>query len=98
MKLDLLTHPGDGNVTDYFREQNTKYTPTKFNILADCISLTGEVPVMPAPTPFGDVLEPLLIIPGKSQMLLNTLSPGSSHIRLGSTKPHAIKCTWSDSV
>jgi hypothetical protein len=92
MKLDELTQPGWEDAADSFREQDTKYGTTKLRVLAVVQPQTNDDAPAPPPATFGELIESLDIVPGKSQRPKGTSRPGSSHIRLGSVKPQSKLC------
>jgi hypothetical protein len=89
MKLDELTQPGWEDAADYFSEQDKKYGTAKLRVPVVVQPQTDDDASAPPPTTFGELMERLDIVPGISQMLQGTSRPGSSHIRLGSVKPHS---------
>jgi hypothetical protein len=87
MKLDELTQPGWGNATDYFCERDKKYVAAELRVPAVVKPQTDHDVAAPALTTFGELMESLDILPGRSQMRHVTSRPGSSHMRLGAGKP-----------
>ena len=86
-KLDELTPPGGKDIADYCHERNQKYGISELRVLAVIQPQTDDDIAAPAPRTFGDLMECLYIVPRILQMLQGTSPPGSSHIRLGSSKP-----------
>jgi len=89
MKLDELTQPGWEDAANYFRERDKKYGTTKLRVLAVVQPQTNDDARAPPPATFGELMESLDIVPGISQRPEGISQPGSSHIRLGSVKPHS---------
>jgi len=87
MKLDELTQPGWDDAADYIREIDKKYSTSELRVPAVVQPQTDDDAAAPAPTTFGELMECLEIVPGRSQMLQGTSWPGSRHIRLGLVKP-----------
>ena len=92
MKLDQLTQPGWGDVADYFRERDKRYSSTELNVLAVVQPHTADNAVSSVMTTFGEPMETLDSVPGKLQMPQVTSRPGSSHMMLGSRKPRTHVC------
>jgi len=89
MKLDESTQPGCENAADYFRERHMKYGTFQLRVLPVVQPQTNDDAPAPPPTPFGELMESVDIVPGISQRLQGTSRPGCSHIRLGSVKPQS---------
>jgi hypothetical protein len=87
MMLDELTQPGWGNTADYFCETDKNYGTAELRVPAVVKPQTDHDVAAPALTTFGELMESLDIVPGRSQMLHGTSRPGSSHMRLGAGKP-----------
>ena len=83
IKLDKLTQPSWGDMANYFRETDKKYRTTELKVPAVVQSQREEDATCFAPTTFGEPMETLDSIPGKSQMPQVTSRPGSSQWRLG---------------
>jgi len=88
MKLDELTQPVWEDAADYFRERDMKYGTAKSRVPVVVQPQPDDDASAPPPTTFGELMERLDIVPGISQMPQGTSRPGSSHIWLGSVKPH----------
>ena len=91
MKLDDLTQLGWGDTANHSCERDKKYRTTKFRVPAVVKLQTDDGSDTPAPTPFGELMECLDIVPGTLQMPQGTSQPGSSQMRLRSGKPHSKK-------
>ena len=89
IKLDELTQLGWEDVANYFRKTDNKYGTSELIVPAIVQPQTDDDAAAPAPTTFGELMECLDIVPGISQMPQGTSRPGSSHMRLGSMKPHS---------
>jgi len=92
MKLHEMLQWGWGYAADNLREGGKKYGTAQLNIEAVIQSQNDEVTVVPAMTSFVAVIETLDIDPRISQMPQGSSQPGSSHMRLGSTKSQSHKC------
>jgi len=66
-----------------------KYTTTELKTPAVVKPLTDTTAATPSQTTFGELVQVLDIVPGKSQMLQVTSRKGSSQMRLGSEKHQA---------
>jgi len=86
MKLDELTKPGWYDASDYFGERDKMYGASQLKVLAVIQQHTDDDPPAPVPTTFGELMQPLEIILGISQILQGTSRPGSWHIRSGPVK------------
>jgi len=89
LRLDELTHPGWGNVADYFRERDTKYGTTELKIPAVGKPQEDSTAATRSLTTFGELMHALDIVPGQSQMPQVTSQQGTSQMRLGLEKPQA---------
>jgi hypothetical protein len=89
MKLEELTQPGWEDAADYFRERDKKYGTAELKVPVVVQLQTHDGASSPPPTTFGELMEWLDIVPGISQMPQGTSRPGSSHIWVGSVKPHS---------
>jgi len=89
MRLDELTQPGWGDTTDYFRERDLKYETTELKVPAVVKPQTDTTAATPSPSPFGELMQVLDIVPGQSQMPQVSSRQGSSQMRLGWEKPQA---------
>ena len=92
MKLDQLTQPGWGDAAGYSRERDKKYGTTELKVPAVIKSQTDHVAAAPPPTTFGERIATLDIVPGISRMPQDSSWTESSHMRLGSRKPHLPEC------
>jgi len=87
MKLDESTQQGRGDTVEYFHEKDREYCTAK-SIVPVVVQLqTAKDAAASAPTTFGERVETLNFIPGKSQMLHKTPQPGCSLMSFGSGKP-----------
>jgi len=68
MKLDELTLPGWEDKANYFRERDKEYSKSELSIPTAVQPQTNQDAAAPAPTRFGDLLEWLDIVAGRSQM------------------------------
>jgi len=96
MKLDELTQLGWEDAADYFRERDMKYGTTELRVPAVVEPQTMDDAAATPPATFGELMESLDIVPGRSQRPRGTSRPGSSHIRLGSVKPKSQSSIPSD--
>jgi len=76
MKRDDLTQPGWGDAADYFGERIKKYGTTELNVPAVVPLQMEDDATCSAPTTFGEQMETLDSVPGKSQMPRVTSRPG----------------------
>jgi len=97
MKRDKLTQPGWGDAADYICVREKKYGTTELKVLAVVNPRTEKVAAAAATTTFGDLMAFLDIVLRISQMQQGTSRPQSSHMGLGSRKPHRSKCILSGS-
>jgi len=84
-----LTRPGWGDAADYFHERDMKYGTTGLNIPAVGKPPEDSTAATLSPTPFGEHMQALDIVPGQSQMPQVTSRQGTTQMRLGSEKPQA---------
>jgi len=91
MKLDKLTQLGWQDVAEYCLRSDEMNWSTEINVLAVVNPQTDEVAVVPAPTPFGELMEAADIVTVKLPMRQRIPRPGSSHLRLGSGRPYTNK-------
>jgi len=88
MKLDELMQLVRGDTADYFRERDKKFWKIALKVPAIVQPQTADDAASSEPTTFSEPLETLDSVPGEWQMPQATSRPGSSHVRLGSWKPH----------
>jgi len=89
MKLDELTQPDWGDAANYFRERDMKYRTTELMVLAVFKPQIDTTAATPSPTTFGEQMQTLHMVRGKSPMTVVTSRPGSSQMRLGSENPQS---------
>jgi len=89
MTLDELIQPGWQNVAGSFRERDKKYSISGLRVPAVVQRQTDNDAAAPAVTSFVELTEIFEIVPGISQTPQQTSLPVSSHICLGSVKPHS---------
>jgi hypothetical protein len=77
MKLDQLTQPGWGDAADYLRERDKKYGTAELRVPTVVKPQTDHTVAAPALTTFGELMESLNIVLGRSQMPQGTSQPGS---------------------
>jgi len=68
MKLDELTQPGWEDAADYFHERDKKYCTAELRVPVVVQPQTDDDTSAPPPTPFGELIERLDIVPGIMQM------------------------------
>ena len=95
MKQDELTQPAWGDTADNIHEGETKYGTTNFKIPTVVQLQTADNAASSGALTFGESMETLNSIPGKSQILRLTSHLGSSRMRLASEKPQTRKYTSS---
>jgi len=87
--LHERTQPGWRDLADDFRDRHLKYGTTELEVPAVMKPETDTTAATPSPTPFGELMLVLDIVPGQSQMLQVTSRQGNSHMMLGSENPQA---------
>jgi len=89
MRLDQLMPLGWGDAADYFRERDMKYGTTELKVPAVAKPQRDWTAATPSPTTFGELMQALDMVPGKSQMPQVKSRQGSIQMRLGLEKPQA---------
>jgi hypothetical protein len=91
MRFEKLTELGCGDTANHFRERNMKNGTAKLNLP---VVVTPQIDTTAATlslTTFGNHMQTVDIVCGKSQMLAVTSGPGSSQMGLHSGKPQLHK-------
>jgi len=86
MKLNELTHQGWEDAADHFSETDMKYRTSALQVPAVVQQHTDDDAATAVPTPIGELLECLDIVPGILQMPEGTSRPGYGLNRLGLVK------------
>jgi len=91
MQLDKLTQLACGNAGNYFHETDQKCGTTESKVPLVIHPPTTKVAAVPATTTYGELMESLDIVRRKLHTQEGTFWPGSSHMMIGSGKPHTNK-------
>jgi len=75
-----------------FSEWHMKDGTAELSVLAVVKHYTDTTAATPSQTSFGEHVQTLDFVPRRFQMLQGNCCAGSSHMRLGSEKPHLLKC------
>jgi len=87
IKLDEVMQIGWVDATDYSCERDKRHGTTELKVPAVVQAQREVDATWSAPTTFGEPMETIESVFGKSQMLQVTSRPGSSQMRLGLQKP-----------